>query len=67
MQIPACSITKIDDLSFPSHFTGQLGLNRHQGEEILLEMVDQKVPMVIHDNLSDFSIHTINVIGESIT
>ena len=58
MQMPACSITKIDDLSFPSHFTGQLGLNPHQGEEILLEMVDQKVPMVIQDNLSASSLFT---------
>ena len=58
MQIPACSITKIDDLSFPSHFTGQLGSNPHQGEEILLEMVDQKLPMVIHDNLSTSSLFT---------
>ena len=58
MQIPACSITKIDDLSFPSHFTGQLGSNPHQGEEILLEMVDQNVPMLIHDNLSASSLFT---------
>ena len=58
MQIPACSITKIDDLSFPSHFSGQLGVNPHQGEEILLEMVDQKVPMVIHDNLPASSLFT---------
>lgn len=66
MQIPASSITNIDYLFFSSNFTGQVGSNPHWGGDSL----GNGRPTGAHGHprqfVCVFSIHTINVIGESL-